>query len=128
MAPGALDQVRRIALGLPDVSERRSHGVPGFFVADERPVCYFHDHHHGDDRVTLWCPAPPGVPDELVGAEPERFFKPPPSASGTFSDWLGVVLDATGDNAVDWDEISAILEDAFRTVAPKQLIAELEKR
>jgi hypothetical protein len=117
------DQVRRIALGLPDVSERRSHGVPCLFVAGQRPVCYFHDHHHGDDRLTLRCPAPPGVQDELVRTEPERFSKPPPSASGTFTDWLGVVVEATGASAVDWDEIAAILEDAFRAVAPKQLIA-----
>jgi hypothetical protein len=29
---------------------------------------------------------------------------------------------------LDWDEIAAILEDAYRTVAPKQLIAQLDNR
>lgn len=121
-----LDRVRRIALVMPEVNERFSHGAPCFFIREKQPLCYFHDHHHGDDRVSLWCPAPPGVQQELVNSEPERFFKPPMSAKGTFSEWLGVFLDTSGKQAVDWDEITAILEDAFRTVAPKALIAQLD--
>jgi len=123
-----LDRIREIALALPEVSERRSHGAPCFFVRDRRPLCYYHDHHHGDERVSLWCPAPSGVPEELVSAEPQRFFQPPVSAAGTFSGWLGVYLDTTGQNSVDWNEITAIVEDAFRTVAPKELIAQLDDR
>jgi hypothetical protein len=123
-----LDRVRRIALALPEVNERLSHGAPCFFVRDRRPVCYYHDHHNDDGRISLWCPAPPGAQEVLVSAEPERFFKPPTSASGTFSSWLGVFLDTSGENKVDWDEIAAILEDAYRNVAPKMLIAELDYR
>jgi hypothetical protein len=78
--------------------------------------------------MCLWCPAPPGVRDELVHAEPERYFTPPTSASGTFTGWLGIFLDTSGEHAVDWDEITAILEDAFLTVAPKALIARLDMR
>jgi hypothetical protein len=123
-----LDRVRRIALALREVNERLSHGAPCFFVRDRRPVCYYHDHHNDDGRISLWCPAPPGAQEVLVSAEPERFFKPPTSASGTFSSWLGVFLDTSGENKVDWDEIAAILEDADRNVAPKMLIAELDYR
>src|SRR5438309_7426245 len=98
-----LDRVRAIALGLPEVTERLSHGATCFFVREKRPLCYFHDHHN-DDRVSLWCPAPPGVQEALVAAEPERFFKPPTSARGTFSTWIGVFLDASGATlAVDWE-------------------------
>jgi hypothetical protein len=125
MGTRELNRLRKIVLALPEVNERLSHGEPCFFVRNKRPVCYFHDH-HGDDRVSLWCPAPPGVQEELVAAEPGRFFKPAPSASGVFRDWLGVFLDTSGQNAVDWYEIAAILEDAYRQVAPKSLIAELD--
>jgi hypothetical protein len=121
-----LDQVRRIVLVLPGVSERQSHGAPCFFVGDTRALCYFHDHHHGDDRVTLWCPVPPDVRDELLSTEPDRFFAPPTSATGAFSSWLGVVLDSSGGTDVDWGEIAAFVEDAYRTVSPKYLIAELD--
>ena len=64
--------------------------------------------------------------EELVSSAPERFFKPPISASGTFSGWLGVFLDTSGENAVDWDEVAAIVKDAFRNVAPKKLVAALD--
>jgi hypothetical protein len=122
------DQVRRIALALPEVNERVSHGACCFFVRDRRPVCYFHDNHRGDGRVSLWCPAPPGVQEELVAAEPQRFFKPPVSARGVFSDWLGTYLDTAGQNRVDWNEVAAIVEDAYRMIAPRQLVAELDGR
>jgi hypothetical protein len=119
-----LDRVRAIAFALPDVTERLSHGATCFFVRDNRPLCYFHDHHN-DDRVSLWCPAAAGVQQALVASEPTRFFKPPTSASGTFSDWLGVFLDHA---AVDWDEIADVVEDAFRLVAPATAVAELDRR
>ena len=118
--------MRKIALALPDVSERLSHGEPCFFVRERRPFCYFHDDHNGDGRISLWCPTLPGVQEELVTAEPQRFFRPAPSASGTFSTWLGVYLDTTGTNRVDWNEISKILEDAYRSAAPKSLVKELD--
>ncbi len=122
----ALERVRRIALALPDVNERLSHGEPCFFVRDRRPIGYFHDDHNGDGRITLWCPTPPGVQDELVTAEPRRFFRLVPSASGTFADWLGMYLDTTGADKVDWNEVAAIVEDAYRNVAPASLVKELE--
>ncbi|MDQ6945126.1 MAG: MmcQ/YjbR family DNA-binding protein [Actinomycetota bacterium] len=127
MATLEFDRVRAIALALPEVTERLSHGATCFFVRVKRPLCYFHDHHN-DDRVSLWCPAPPGMQQALVASEPKRFFKPPTSANGTFSDWLGVFLDPSGDAAVDWSEIAEILEDAFRLVAPATAVAELDRR
>jgi hypothetical protein len=120
--------LRRIALALPEVNERLSHGEPCFFVRDRRPLCYFHDDHNGDGRVSIWCPVPPAVQEELVAAEPERFFKPPTSTSGVFSSWLGVFLDLPMTNRVDWDEITSILGEAFRHVAPKTLVAELDRQ
>ena len=125
MGKRELDRVRRIALALPEVNERLSHGAHCFFIRDKRPLCYFHDHHN-DDRISLWCPAPPGVPEQRVRTDPERFFQPPTSTAGTFAGWLGVFLDTSGTYAVDWNEIADIIENAFRKVAPKELIAELD--
>jgi len=110
---------------MPEVNERVSHGAPCFFIRDRVALCYFHDNHRGDGRVSLWCAAPPGIQTEMVDSEPDRFFRPVTSASGTFSDWLGVFLDTKGDDRVDWDEISHLLHDAYRAVAPRTLITQL---
>jgi hypothetical protein len=123
-----LDAVRRIAFALPEVTERWSHGAPCLFVRRTRALCYFHDDHRGNGRVSLWCPAGPGVQEELVSTKPGRFFSPPTSAEGTFSNWLGVFLHLDGDDQVDCDDVAAILEDAYRVVAPNELIAQLASR
>jgi hypothetical protein len=90
------------------------------------PLCYYHDNHRGDARISLWCPAGPGIQEEMVRADPERFFKPHASASGVFSEWLGVFLDTPDVSEVDWDEIAAILKDAYRLTAPSNLVAKLD--
>jgi hypothetical protein len=124
-----LERVRRIAHALPDVNERLSHGEPCFFVRDRRPLCYFHDNHNGDGRISLWCPVPDGVQEEMVNTDPRRFFAPPTSSSGVFSGWLGIYLDAKSDTRkLDWREVAAIVEDAYRHVAPKVLVAELDRQ
>ena len=127
MSERTLDQVRKLVLALPEVNERLSHGAVCFFVRNRRPVCYYHDDHTGDGRISLWCPAPPGLQEELVSADPERFFAPTPSASGTFSSWVAVYLDGSGEHHVDWDEVAELLVDAFRMVAPTSLVAELDR-
>jgi hypothetical protein len=128
MGAREIGRVRTLALAFPGVNERLSHGEPCFFVRDKRPLCYYHDDHNGDGRISVWCPVPPGVQEELVSAEPERFFAPTPSASGVFSEWVGVYLDKSGEHEVDWNEVAVILDDAFRNVAPKVLIGELDRR
>ncbi len=115
----ALAEVRRICAALPEVTERPSHGAPSFFVRDKKTIAMFHDDHHGDGRLALWCAAPAGVQAELVETEPERFFVPPYVGH---RGWLGVRLD----RSPDWDEVAGILTEAFRVVAPKTLVARLD--
>jgi hypothetical protein len=115
----ALARTRAICLGLPEVSERLSHGSPAWFVREKRTLAMFVDDHHGDGILGLWCPAFPGVQEEMVSLEPDRFYRPPYVGP---SGWLGVRLDRD----VDWDEIRGILTDSFRKVAPKKLVAQLE--
>jgi len=64
----------------------------------------------------------------MVSADAERFFKPPTSARGVFGNWLGVYLDTISDDSeADWDEVAAIVRDAYRHVAPKALVVELDR-
>ena len=114
----SLDRLRRICLALPDATERASHGEPAWFVRGKKTFVMFADHHH-DDRTAFWCAAPPGSQGDLVEAEPESFFVPPYVGG---RGWLGVWLDVD----VDWQEIAEIVEDAYRVVAPKTLLARLD--
>ncbi len=113
----ALAAVRRICLDLPEATEKLSHSSPTFFV--RRTFVMFHDDHHGDGRLAIWCAAPDGAQALMVESEPERFFVPPYVGH---RGWLGVRLDVD----VDWDEVAAIVEDAYRTVAPRKLVAMLD--
>ena len=115
----ALEQVRQHALALPETNERLSHGSPSFFVRDKKLFTTFVDNHHDDGRLAIWCAAPSGVQENLVETEPERFYRPPYVGH---RGWIGVRLDVD----VDWDEIGEIVTDAYRHVAPKKLIAQLD--
>jgi hypothetical protein len=113
-----LDRVRAICLGLPETTERPSHGAPSFFVRDKKCFLMVLDNHHGDGRFAIWCAAPAGDQQLLVEADSERFFVPPYVGH---CGWLGVRLD----RGLDWDELAGIVEDAFCAVAPSRLVAAL---
>ena len=110
-----LPRLRALCLALPEVTERVSHGEPTWFV--RRAFVSYAERHH-DDRVAFWCAAPAGAQEELVAAEPERFFRPPYVGG---RGWLGVRLDTDP----DWAEIAEIVTDAYRQVAPARLVARL---
>ncbi|WP_280468187.1 MmcQ/YjbR family DNA-binding protein [Nocardia cyriacigeorgica] len=114
-----LTHVRAICLRLPESSERLSHGSPSFFVRAKTVFTSYVDGGHHSPGPALWCPAPDGVQDELVDAEPERFFIPPYVGH---RGWIGVRLDIDP----DWGEIDAIIRDGYRRVAPKKLSAQLD--
>ena len=114
-----LPRLRRLCLALPETTERLSHGEPTWFVRDKRTFVMYADHHH-DDRLGFWCAAPALAQGALVEADPERFFVPPYVGH---RGWIGVYLDVP----VDWDEIADLVEDAYRRVAPKRLVAALDE-
>ena len=105
-------------MALPEVTEKLSHGEPTWFV--KKSFVMFANQHH-DDRVAFWCAAPEGMQEGLVAAQPESFFRPPYVG---VRGWLGVYLDVP----VDWDLMAGIVQDAYRTVAPKKLLSQLDAR
>lgn len=115
----AASQLRRICARLPEVTERISHGSLTFFVRQKRTVCYVTDDHHGDGRLALVCPASIADQEETIAAEPGRFFRPPYVGH---RGWLGLRLDVNP----DWDEVTAIVTEAYRLVAPKTLVRALD--
>ncbi len=111
-------RVRAICLALPEVTERRSHGSPAFFVGKQFVMLWSHGH-HDHDFAHLWCAAPPGVQGDLIARSPERIFYPPYVGH---RGWIGVRLDGH----VDVGEIEMLVEDAYRTVATQRQIALLD--
>ena len=118
--PTVEDRVRGICLSLPHVSERTSHGSPAFF-AGKQFVMLWAQGHHDHDFPHMWCAAAPGAQEALVAAEPGGYFRPPYVGG---RGWVGVRLDGR----VDWREIEFLCEDAYRSVATKKLLAELDAR
>jgi hypothetical protein len=113
-----LETLRSICLSMPEATERLSHGEPTWFVGGKKTFVMYADRHH-DDRLAFWCAAPEGVQAEMVTAEPERFFIPPYVG---VRGWLGVRLDVS----TDWAEISEIVREAYRAVAPRRLVSQLD--
>jgi predicted DNA-binding protein (MmcQ/YjbR family) len=114
-----LRQLRKVCLALPEATEKVAWGEPTFRVRD-KIFAMFTDNHHGDGRVSLWCKAPPGVQEVLVGADPRRFYVPPYVGH---KGWVGVRLDVK----VDWDEVADMVKDSYVMTAPKRLAALLDR-
>jgi hypothetical protein len=110
-----LDRVREICLGLPEVTERLSHGTPAWFVRGRKSFATYWNDHHGDGRHCVWCAAPQGMQEALIAGQPEHYFRPPYVGH---RGWVGVLLDS----GLDWNEIAGALEDAFCEIAPKSLV------
>jgi hypothetical protein len=120
MQQDVLGRLRQICLGLPEATERNSHGEPAWFAGSGRQFVCYADHHH-DDKLAFWCAAPACHQAELVGSDPQRYFVPPYVGG---RGWLGVRLDVE----IDWAEVAEIVEDAYRVVAPRRLVALLDAR
>ena len=113
-----VDRLRAIATCLPEVTEKLSHGEVSFFC--RKQFVMVDDHHHGADHLAFWCAAPPGAQEELVGSAPERYFRPPYVGH---RGWVGVRIDRDP----DWDEVAEVVRDAYRQVAPRELVALLDE-
>lgn len=113
-----IERVRTICTALPEVTERTSHGSPAFFVGRQFAMLW-PDGHHDVERPHVWCAAGTGVQEELVASDPGRFFRPPYVGG---RGWVGIFLDEDP----DWTEVSELLTDAYRAVAPRKLVALLD--
>jgi hypothetical protein len=111
-------RLRRLCLALPETTERLSHGEPTWFVRDKKTFVSYADHHH-DDRLAFWCAGPPGAAEALIAEDPATYFVPPYVGG---RGWIGVRLDVP----VDWAVVAELVQDAYRMVAPRALVARLD--
>lgn len=116
MKEDPLERLRAICLAFPEASEQGGVGDPSFKVRDK----IFAMQHRVNDRMSMWCKAPPGAQDVLVGSDPERFFAPPYVGH---HGWVGVWLDVE----IDWNEVADLVEESYRMTAPKRLSAQIDR-
>jgi predicted DNA-binding protein (MmcQ/YjbR family) len=108
------ERLRAACLALPEAEEKQAWGDATFRVRDK----IFAMVKTGDGRISVWCKAPPGSQQVLVGADPETFFVPPYVGP---KGWVGMWLDGKP----DWDEVSALVTRSYRLIAPKRLAAQV---
>lgn len=102
------EDVRRIALSLPQTVEKEAWDMPTFRVAGKMFVTV------PDDQTSFAVRCPRHERTELIAAEPEKFWVPPHEAS---SAWVRVRLDALE----DLDELRDIVVDSWQQAAPEHL-------
>jgi predicted DNA-binding protein (MmcQ/YjbR family) len=117
----AVARLRAICLALPEAVEKTSHGAPTWFAGKGKVFAMLDDHHHGAPHLSVWLPAGLGAQEGLIASDPERYFRPPYVGP---SGWVGVVLDTRP----DWAVVGWLVEQAYRLVAKKRLVALLPAR
>lgn len=102
------DDVRRIALALPDTTEKIAWSMPTFRVAGKMFATL------PEDETSIAVRCPKEERDELVLAEPDKFWIADHEAMFA---WVRARL-----SALDKDELSDILADSWRQAAPTRLL------
>ncbi len=115
-----LDRIRRICLALPEAHEVIAWGEPTFRVRNKLFAMYASaPNHHGAGKNAIWLKATHVDQQLLIQSDPQRFFSPPYVGP---SGWVGIYLDGKP----DWDAVAAQLRDAYRLIAPKKVLAQLD--
>lgn len=109
-------RARGVCLAFPEATEKTTWGHPTFRVNDRIFASFAVD--EASDRATMTMKAPPGEQEVLL-AVGHPFFLPRYVGS---KGWIGVVVD-TG---TDWGEIAELVEESYRLVAPRRLVARLD--
>lgn len=103
------EDVRRIALALPDTAEKVAWSMPTFRVAGKMFATL------PEDETSIAVRCPKEERDELVLAEPEKFWIADHEAQFA---WVRVRLAALEDEG----ELRDILADSWRQAAPPRLL------
>jgi hypothetical protein len=114
-----LTRVTAICLALPD-TERALRGDHADFRVRKKVFAYFLDNHHGDGIVSVCVRSAFGEGVDRAAREPQRFYLP---AYIGARGWFGLRLDV---GAIDWREVTNILELSYCLAAPRTLARAVE--
>jgi len=111
-----LIRLTKICLALPEAT-REIMGKHAGFKVRKKTLTYFLDDHHGDGIVCVTCKVMPGDNVALSKSNPERYVVP---AYVGPKGWVALRLDV---GEIDWEEVSELVADSYRRIAPKRLAA-----
>ena len=114
-------RVSTVVQALPEATAILTLGVHLRLAVRGKLFGWLMEDHHGDGRLVLELKAPPGVAAARI-ATGEPFYRP---GYGGARGWIGIALDR---GTVDWNEVEASLELAYRTVAPRSLWKMLDEK
>jgi hypothetical protein len=111
----AYEHVREIALRFPAADEKLSHGSPSFHVRGKMFLMFVGESY--GRGIAVWCKATLEEQRARVASDPARFFVPPYVG---VKGWVGVAVDP---ERADWIDLSILVEDAWRSVAPPRIVS-----
>jgi hypothetical protein len=104
------DDVRSIALSLPETIEKPSYGTPGWRVKDKLFLRLRTDAEGG---LVVFV-SDLGEKDALIGSEPDKFFTTP-----HYDGHPTVLVNLP---AIDVDELTEVIADSWRNRAPARVL------
>lgn len=110
------ERLRSICLSLPEAREVEAWGAPTFRVKTIFTMYSARNHQTDEPEPSAWIKSDVANQEALLRMGPDRFFKPPYVGP---KGWIGLLL--TDDT--DWDEVRALVWDAWRESVPKKLLA-----
>ena len=113
-----LERLRGICLAMPEAAEKVAWGDPTWRVRDR--IFVMQKGNYDGGRPSVWLKGATGAQRVLVEGDPVTFFVPPYVGK---SGWVGVFLDGP---SIDWDVLADLVEDSYRLIAPRSLVAKLE--
>jgi hypothetical protein len=104
------DDVRRIALSLPEVIEKSWYGTPGYRVKDKG---FLRLRTEAEGGLVVFV-ADLGEKEMLLASDPEKFFTTP-----HYDGHASVIVNLP---AIDVDELTEVIADSWRVKAPPKLL------
>lgn len=111
--PASYDTVRRLALALPKVVEGTCYGTPSLHVGRALLARL------REDGETLVLKVEPALREQLFASEPDTFY-----TTDHYRDYPVMLINLL---AVRESALPALVEGAWRTVAPKRLLAAFDQ-
>jgi hypothetical protein len=108
------DDVRRIALSLPETIEKPWFGTPGFRVKDKG---FLRIRSEAEGGLVVFV-ADLGEKEALLASEPDKFFTTP-----HYDGYPTVLVNLP---AIDEDELAELITDSWRLRAPKRVLKAYE--